>query len=178
MSLPGQEILSLPRLASCATPAHFGFCPEPTAPNPEPSYFFRSQWRRRPESNRCIEVLQTSALPLGYVATIIAGGLARDAERSRGTDLRLPLSAAAGNKNAASTSKREKHRARHAATRGRRVKIRRRSGSRPGRRPEGYSPHPGGCRPYPPRSARSSGWPGRARRGTRNRRRRVLPAPG
>ena len=25
-------------------------------------------WRRRPESNRCIEVLQTSALPLGYVA--------------------------------------------------------------------------------------------------------------
>src|SRR6266545_874569 len=25
-------------------------------------------WRRRSESNRCIEVLQTSALPLGYAA--------------------------------------------------------------------------------------------------------------
>ena len=25
-------------------------------------------WRRRPDSNRCMEVLQTSALPLGYGA--------------------------------------------------------------------------------------------------------------
>src|SRR5438128_8309009 len=29
----------------------------------------RSGWRRRSESNRCIEVLQTSALPLGYAAS-------------------------------------------------------------------------------------------------------------
>src|SRR6267143_6502338 len=28
----------------------------------------RGGWRRRSESNRCIEVLQTSALPLGYAA--------------------------------------------------------------------------------------------------------------
>src|SRR5256885_65500 len=28
----------------------------------------RVGWRRRSESNRCIEVLQTSALPLGYAA--------------------------------------------------------------------------------------------------------------
>src|SRR5262245_36738346 len=28
----------------------------------------RDGWRRRSESNRCIEVLQTSALPLGYAA--------------------------------------------------------------------------------------------------------------
>ena len=26
------------------------------------------KWRRRPDSNRCIKVLQTSALPLGYAA--------------------------------------------------------------------------------------------------------------
>src|SRR2546425_4574662 len=29
----------------------------------------RVGWRRRSESNRCIEVLQTSALPLGYAAS-------------------------------------------------------------------------------------------------------------
>src|SRR5947209_7401545 len=29
----------------------------------------REGWRRRSESNRCIEVLQTSALPLGYAAS-------------------------------------------------------------------------------------------------------------
>src|SRR5213594_3967513 len=29
----------------------------------------RNGWRRRSESNRCIEVLQTSALPLGYAAS-------------------------------------------------------------------------------------------------------------
>src|SRR2546425_12751691 len=29
---------------------------------------WRVGWRRRSESNRCIEVLQTSALPLGYAA--------------------------------------------------------------------------------------------------------------
>ena len=28
----------------------------------------RGIWRRRPDSNRWMEVLQTSALPLGYVA--------------------------------------------------------------------------------------------------------------
>ena len=28
-------------------------------------------WRRRPESNRCIVVLQTTALPLGYAAKAV-----------------------------------------------------------------------------------------------------------
>ncbi len=27
-------------------------------------------WRRRPESNRCMRVLQTLALPLGYAASL------------------------------------------------------------------------------------------------------------
>ena len=30
------------------------------------------RWRRRSESNRCIEVLQTSALPLGYAALTVS----------------------------------------------------------------------------------------------------------
>ena len=46
--------------------------------------------RRRPESNRRVEVLQTSALPLGYAAMRSLGaGLAQDAERSRSTAPRL-----------------------------------------------------------------------------------------
>ena len=30
----------------------------------------QKNWRRRADLNRCIEVLQTSALPLGYVASL------------------------------------------------------------------------------------------------------------
>ena len=32
-----------------------------------------TKWRRHPESNRGIRVLQTRALPLGYVALIVGG---------------------------------------------------------------------------------------------------------
>jgi hypothetical protein len=31
--------------------------------------FNRNHWRRQPDSNRCITVLQTVALPLGYAAS-------------------------------------------------------------------------------------------------------------
>ena len=38
--------------------------------SPSPHREQGAGWRRRPDSNRWMEVLQTSALPLGYVATM------------------------------------------------------------------------------------------------------------
>ena len=52
MSLSGQEILSLPRLSQLR----------------HPGIVNAKRARRGSESNRCIRVLQTLALPLGYAA--------------------------------------------------------------------------------------------------------------
>ncbi len=55
----------------------------------------RHNERRRPESHRRIDVLQTSALPLGYAATLTAAGSLRMLSEVEAQTLALPLGYAA-----------------------------------------------------------------------------------
>ncbi len=49
-----------------------------------PSLYVPIKWRRHPDLNRSITVLQTAALPLGYAAIITGAG-----ERVRTVDVHL-----------------------------------------------------------------------------------------
>ena len=65
---PGSKIVPLPHSRHKRTLlTHTGSEDAPFQGSEEPLSLLRN-WRRRSDSNRCIEVLQTSPLPLGYAA--------------------------------------------------------------------------------------------------------------